>query len=254
MAFIFTKYPVSGNRSFGKRRYFGFKRTDMPKTLLSILFLLLFYSGIAQSSKLPFTSMTSGKWENVDIGGLYYIDLGYQFSIDKEGFSLDTVKVRENQFTGYSLEILSYFNNKISTSQYDYSVTIDFTKQHLGSRFFNEIFHIKGSVYLEGESADNFSVTHEFLEIETVSESFVIMQYLFAIHYCLLLASALVLLILKTPLNLRHGLIVAIPLLGPVVYLTKETIRLIRARKKKGNKRKEQSKPHPQSATHALES
>lgn len=120
--------------------------------------------------------------------------------------------------------------------------------------FFIEIFQVDGSVYFEGESADNFSVTHEFLEIETVNAGFVITQYLFAIHDWLLFVSALVLLIVKTPLNLRHGLIIAIPLLGPGVYLTKETIRLIRTRKKKGNKRKAQSKQHPQSATHALES
>lgn len=77
---------------------------------------------------------------------------------------------------------------------------------------------------------------------------------MFEIHNWLLLVSALVLLIVKTPLNLRHGLIIAIPLLGPGVYLTKETIGFVKARKKKGNKRKAQSTQHPQSATHALES
>jgi len=77
--------------------------------------------------------MSTGQWEIVDIGGLYDIDLGYQFSIDEKGLFLDTVKVRENQVAGYSIEIFSYYSNKISNSQYDYSVAISFTKQHLGS-------------------------------------------------------------------------------------------------------------------------
>lgn len=201
MAFIFTKYPDSGNRSFRKRRYFSFKRTDMSKTLISILFLLLFYLGIAQSSKLPFTSMSTEKWENVDIGGLYDIDLGYQFSIDKGGFSLDTVKVKEGQVAGYSIKTLDYFSNKISNSQYDYEITINLSKEHLGQPFFNDILTIEGSIYLEGESADDFSVVHEILEANKLGSDIVFLQYVFDIHNWLLLASALILLILKTPLN-----------------------------------------------------
>ncbi len=162
--------------------------------------------------------------------------------------------MREDQVAGYSIETLDYFSNKISNSQYDYQIYINFSKEHLGQPFFNYILTIEGSIHLEGESADDFSVVHEILGANKLGSDIVFLQYVFEIHNWLLLVSIILLLIFKTPLNLRHGLIVAIPLIGPGVYLTKEIIRLIRARKKKGNKRKEQSKPHPQSATHALES
>ena len=128
----------------------------MFKTISSLSFFLLLCTGFAQSSQMPFNSIVAGRMEVVKVGGLYDIDLSYEFRINEEGFFLDTVKVTEDQIAGYLTETFDYFSNKISTSQYDYEITINISKEHLGQPFFNDILTIKGSIYLEGESADDF--------------------------------------------------------------------------------------------------
>ena len=125
-------------------------------------------------------------------------------------------------------------------------------KNTLKSGFFSQVIKVYASIYIEGESSENFSVINEITNADQIIPSFIVCQHIWQYHYWLLIVSVLVLLFKGTPINARHGLIFIFPLLGPAVYLAEQVVILVRKRKE--SRKTEQSMQHPQSAMHAPES
>lgn len=205
---------------------------------------------VDQKNRFPISSIGAQRYEKVDVGGLHHIGIRYKFSLNSDQFQLDTVFVKSDDIAGYEIRPGFFVKNQINATEFEYILDVIVVKKHLGNDMFSESLNFKGVIFIEGESLENFSVVHQLTETPEISTLFLVFQYFWVIHNWLLVASILVLLISKEPLNLRHGLIVVIPLFGPGVYLTKEMIRFYQARKKKESKRISQSTQHQQNASY----
>ena len=204
------------------------------KAIVSIVLLVSFIpTSISQSDQTSFPTMGAERYEEVDVGGLHPIGVRYKFALKSDKFQLDTVFVKSDDLVGYDVRPGFFFKNQISAFEFEYNLSIHIVKRHLGYDMFSETLNFKGIIFIEGENKEDFSVVHELTEIPKISPEFLVLQYFWAVHIWLLIASAFVLLISKEPLNLRHGLIVAIPVVGSTIFLFLKLRRSINYKRRK---------------------
>ncbi|GHE55030.1 hypothetical protein [Roseivirga thermotolerans] len=195
-----------------------------PKRTLAfslVLFLTLSHGMAQKSVVLPFDAYKAERTEFIEFG-LLDIMVIYSYKLLQNDLYLETVKVNAQPLLGYELKSISLSKNKIDNHHYRYELSAVLTKTHLGKDIFSAPITIVGSLFVDVDDTSGFSINHEFHEIPVISKPFLAIQYIWNLHYWLVLISVLVLLARKTLLNLRHALIVVIPLIGPLVYLIKE--------------------------------
>lgn len=178
------------------------------------------------------------------------MEVASSIRLDSSGFFIDTLYLEAP-----SQSFLKFTRNhntvlkKIDNITYSWTSSCVLVLKIFNIELASEYVEISGNYSLDYKTRNEYTLINSVEDVIFNSE-FDMVEYFWQAHFLLIFISMIVLFIRKTPLNMRHGLIVVIPLFGPGVYLTKEMIRFYQARKKKESKRISQSTQHQQNASY----